>query len=88
MTVENDNDSDLASEELFPLGDAKKWFLGNPPAANTLRRYVSSGCRGVVLESMVLRGRRHTSKEAIRRFERAVSQSPLFAERKSSGAPN
>lgn len=72
----------LAGEDLRPLSEAREWFPGNPPpAVITLRRYVTCGCRGVVLESVILSGRRHTSKEAVQRFLAAVSEADLFPNR-------
>ncbi len=55
--------------------------LPHRPHISTIGRWVQSGCRGVKLESVLLGGRRYTSKEALQRFiERTTSAATRTAE--------
>ncbi|TWT73303.1 DUF1580 domain-containing protein [Allorhodopirellula solitaria] len=63
----------VSAERIEPLSEARHFFHGKPPAAITMRRYVTAGIRGVVLESVLHLGKRHTSREAVARFEQAIS---------------
>ena len=56
-------------ESLLSLGDAAK-TLPNSPHISTVWRWVNRGVRGVVLETIVIAGRRFTSREALQRFVR------------------
>ncbi len=67
----------LSQERVLPLSQARDWFPGRPPAMVTMRRYVTVGLRGVILDSLLLSGRRHTSAEAIERFLAASSSAKV-----------
>jgi hypothetical protein len=62
------NSSDLPSEKLLTITEATKRFPGRRPSTATIWRWLKAGCRGVVLESILIGGRRYTSTEAIDRF--------------------
>lgn len=70
--------SPLANEVLLALADARDLIprrcdAGPVPLA-TLRRWSSSGLRGVVLETLKAGGTRVTSREAILRFMERLAQ--------------
>lgn len=58
---------DHTTETMLSLSDAAK-SLPNKPNPATVFRWTQKGCRGVILESKMLGGRRHTSEEALKRF--------------------
>lgn len=57
----------IVDETLIPLTEAAKEIPGTP-SLNSIFRWASKGARGRVLESVLVGGRRFTSREAIRRF--------------------
>ena len=59
----------LLDETLLPLSKACKRFPGKR-TRSTLERHARKGVRGVVLETILICGRRYTSEEAIQRFIR------------------
>jgi len=59
----------LLDESLVSVADACELFPV-PCSRQVLERYIRQGSRGVVLESILLCGRRWTSREAIDRFVR------------------
>ena len=59
----------LLDETLVPLANACEHFPGER-TRSTLERDARQGIRGVVLETILICGRRYTSKEAIARFIR------------------
>lgn len=66
--------SKLLSEPLHPLDEAREFFPGRrKPALVSLKRHCTRGYRGIVLESVLLQNKRHTSHEAIARFIAAIS---------------
>ncbi len=77
---------DTESETLFPLARGSREIQSRPSTA-TLWRWALRGVRGVTLESLVIGGRRYTSREAVARFTRnlnaprAAAQSPEPARR-------
>jgi hypothetical protein len=58
---------DLQNERILPLAEAAK-SLPNRPHLATIARWGTRGCRNVVLETLLLGGRRVTSAEALERF--------------------
>lgn len=64
----------VANESPEPLSVARHYFPGQPPALGTMRRYVTAGAYGIVLESILHRGQRQTSRAAVARFIDAISQ--------------
>ena len=63
---------DIRNEELMSLAEAAATMpcgrKERSPDVKTLYAWTKNGCRGVVLESVQIGGRRCTSKEAICRF--------------------
>ena len=63
---------DIANEELLtPAGAAKRLpnrRAGRPIHISTVHRWMTTGVRGVVLESIRIGGALHTSLEALQRF--------------------
>ena len=68
---------DSASETLISLADAAGGLprrrRGRKTHVSTLFRWTTSGCRGVVLESLQCGGTRCTSREALQRFFERLS---------------
>jgi hypothetical protein len=68
---------DANSETLISLADAAKSLptrrRGKKPHVSCLYRWTSSGCRGVILESIQVGGTRCTSREALARFFRRLT---------------
>lgn len=62
----------LQNEQIVMLNKAAP-FLPNRPNLATLFRWRTRGCRGVILETVLLGGRRATSVEALDRFFAAVT---------------
>jgi hypothetical protein len=58
---------DIDREELISFTAATKVCKSRPHVA-TVWRWSTIGCHGVVLDSIVIGGRRFTSKEALERF--------------------
>ena len=58
---------ELLAETLLPAAKACKYPLLQCSRAS-LERWFRKGCRGIVLESILICGRRFTSEEAIERF--------------------
>ena len=69
---------DPTSESLLSLTQATKGLprrrRGKKPHISTLYRWSTAGCRGVVLETVQIGGTRCTSKEALGRFFRKLTQ--------------
>ena len=69
---------DPSSETLISLTEATKGLprrrRGKKPHISTLYRWSTAGCRGVVLETIQIGGTRCTSKEALGRFFRKLTQ--------------
>lgn len=63
---------DPNSESLLSLAEAAKTLparrAGKRPHVSCLYRWTTSGCKGVVLESLQVGGTRCTSREALARF--------------------
>jgi len=68
---------DIASEEVISLADAARSLParrgGKRPHVSCLYRWTTSGCRGIVLESVQIGATRCTSKEALDRFFAALT---------------
>ena len=64
---------ELLDETLISLAKACKRFPGKR-TRSTLERHARKGIRGVVLETILICGRRYTSEEAIQRFIRGQLQ--------------
>ena len=64
--------TDISNESLLTIKQARDEFP-NRVSIPTLWRWVLNGTRGVVLESVLIGGRRYTSKEACLRFIQASS---------------
>ena len=54
-------------EELIPISQVPA-ELSNRPHKSTVWRWIQRGCRGVRLATVLIGGRRYTSKEAIADF--------------------
>ena len=69
---------DITREELISCKEASKLFppgrRGKRPHRSTIFRWITSGARGVRLESVSLPGGRATSREAIARFLKALTE--------------
>ena len=63
---------ELIDEELIPFSAGIRSLPGRPHISSGYR-YITRGIRGVVLESIVVGGRRWTSRQALRRFIAAVT---------------
>lgn len=62
---------DISVEDIMPIEQARLWLgerLGTAPSKVAVRRWITSGIKGVVLESLLVGGRRYTSREAVQRF--------------------
>jgi hypothetical protein len=68
---------DPNSETVVSLLEAAKSLparrRGKKPHVSCLYRWTTSGCRGVILESIQVRGTRCTSREALARFFRRLT---------------
>jgi hypothetical protein len=68
---------DSTSESLISLGDAARLLprrrAGKKPHVSCIYRWTTTGCKGVVLESIQIGGTRCTSKEALARFFKALT---------------
>ena len=62
---------ELLAEDLVSLTESCKEFPGEKRSRSTVERYARKGNRGAILETILLGGRRYTSREAIARFIRA-----------------
>jgi hypothetical protein len=64
-------------ESLLSLAETPKYLPrrrgGKKPHISCIYRWTTSGCRGVVLESIQIGGTRCTSKEALARFFRRLT---------------
>lgn len=63
---------DVTNERLITITEASQRVPGRP-GVSTVWRWISAGCRGVVLESVLIGGKRYTSQEAIERFIAATT---------------
>lgn len=76
---------DLLRESIITMSEAARRLpirrRGKPLHVNTLHRWAHKGCRGVVLETVMIGGSRCTSVEALRRFtaECSLGCSPIAA---------
>ena len=65
-------------EQLISLKEAAKVFpknaRGKHPHISALYRYTTTGCRGVILESVQAGSTRCTSREAVARFINALTE--------------
>jgi hypothetical protein len=64
----------LRSEKMLPLVAAVEQETGTRPHLSTVIRWATRGCRGVVLETAFVGGRRFTSVESVRRFVNAGTE--------------
>lgn len=74
---------DAARESVLSFGEAAR-YVGKLKGAKalsfqTLFRWATKGCRGVVLESLCIGGTRCTSKEALQRFFDGVTRARASA---------
>ena len=69
---------DAARESALSFGEAARYVGklkgGKALSFQTLFRWATKGCRGVVLESLCIGGTRCTSKEALQRFFDGVTR--------------
>ncbi|MCE5302411.1 MAG: DUF1580 domain-containing protein [Planctomycetaceae bacterium] len=69
---------DPNSEHVISLSEAAEHLprrrAGKRPHVSCVYRWTTSGCRGVVLESIQVGGTRCTSREAMARFFRRLTQ--------------
>ena len=74
---------DPTTETLISLAQAAKHLprrrAGKRPHVSCLYRWSTAGCRGVVLESIQVGGTRCTSREALARFFRRLTQGDAAA---------
>jgi hypothetical protein len=74
---------DVARESLLSFGEAARYvgkLKGSKPIAlQTLWRWATRGCSGVVLETIFVGGARCTSKEALQRYFDAVTRARASA---------
>src|SRR5688572_18991847 len=63
---------DLQSEKPITIEAARtlKFFVraGRVPSISTIYRWISSGCRGHILETVLITGRQFTTEQAVLRF--------------------
>ncbi|MEJ7590355.1 MAG: DUF1580 domain-containing protein [Planctomycetaceae bacterium] len=59
---------DFEAETIITLGEACRAFPPNGISDATMARWIQKGVKGVKLETLLIGGRRVTSKEAICRF--------------------
>jgi hypothetical protein len=68
---------DPNTETLVSLSEAARYLprrrAGKKPHVSCIYRWTTSGCRGVILESIQVGGTRCTSKEALARFFRRLT---------------
>lgn len=64
--------AELLDEDLTPFAAGIRTLPGRPHVS-TGYRFITKGCRGVRLESILVGGRRFTSRQALRRFVTAVT---------------
>lgn len=62
----------IVDEEILSLAQATKMLPGRPHLSSIFR-WMSRGVRGVRLESVLVGGRRYTSREALERFSAATT---------------
>jgi hypothetical protein len=76
---------DLRDDQPLSLPDAADYLgrlSGNKPHVSTLWRWCLKGCKGVVLESICIGGKRFVTAAAIERFiEASTAARPLPSER-------
>jgi hypothetical protein len=69
---------DPNSETLISLAEAAKHLprrrAGKRPHVSCVYRWTTSGCKGIVLESLQIGGTRCTSREALTRFFNRLTQ--------------
>ena len=69
---------DPLSEQVISLRDAAKVFskntVGKHPHISAIYRYTTTGCRGIILESVQAGSVRCTSREAVARFINALTE--------------
>lgn len=74
---------DAARESVLSFGEAARYVGklkgGKAVAFQTLFRWATKGCRGVVLASICIGGTRCTSKEALQRFFDGVTRARASA---------
>lgn len=73
------------NEDLISLSQAARELPGRPHLS-TIWRWTTRGVRGVVLETLVVAGRRFTSHEALQRFVAARPRRRLVRRRRSLSA--
>lgn len=59
---------DTSTETLIPIREIPDHVPGSRVHSATVWRWVLTGCRGVILETVFVGGKRYTSKAAIGRF--------------------
>lgn len=71
---------DLLAERIVSLNDGAKLCptrrRGKKPHVSCMYRWTTTGCKGVVLESIQIGGTRCTSQEALARFFARLTPSP------------
>ena len=72
---------DFEKDELLSIPDAPKNIPGRP-SPRTVRSWMNPGIRGVRLETILLGGRRWTSKQALKEF---VDRVTMAADATESG---
>jgi len=83
---------DIENEELISLAEAAGMVpsgrKGRSPDVKTVYLWTTAGCRGVVLETVQIAGRRGTSKEAVRRFLQELTAASNTGKQPRRARPN
>ena len=74
---------DTTTETLLTVNEARAEFPKAPSQA-TIWRWLLKGARGTILESVLIGGRRFTSKEACHRFMQGSEQSRQDAQQQGA----
>jgi Protein of unknown function (DUF1580) len=64
---------DSALEHVFPIAETRDHVASHPSLAS-IYRWAFKGVRGVQLETILIGGRRYTSREAVARFIARLSE--------------
>jgi hypothetical protein len=81
----------LFDEDLVPFAVGIRSLPGRPHIS-TGYRFITKGSRGILLETILVGGRRYTSRQALRRFVTAVTnaanRAPSCAESRQHADPD
>ncbi len=74
---------DYEKDDLLSIADATRNIPGHP-SPRTVRSWINPGIRGVRLETILLGGRRWTSKQALKEFVDQVTRAGAVESRKAA----